>query len=467
MKVKDNPKVYKWILVLSSIALTFMVTFLVFNTYKLKDESFHTFQKESMVAAYGHYIKNDKLFPGGNAVFTDYFENQLPDLFAIDDKATFEKTKDSVVNELISHLQQASNFDAIFNQILTDQHLDKDFIYKLTFDKLEIMKDPALGWFTIYGSKAPYAGATIAGTLKKVSSNNRALQLSVNDNHGYDYRFTYNLYIDRPNRVFQVIKDMSLVLFFSISCIVLTILINYRTFQNWVSQRKETQLKNDFIQHIRHEFNTPITTILVAARTLNEMSLLGKDAKDVFETSAIIERQGMRLRAYVKQILTSITMEEQEPELLHLDIDELTSVLLRDIALRFEDKITITYQKVEKPYFTWVDTLLYLCILDNLVENAYKFNKEKEKNVHIFWKDASKDSVHLCVQDNGIGIKDQDMDYIFNKFYRSKSTPTKSGLGLGLYYSYLSATKMGWQIKTIAHQAQGTLFEITIPLKSV
>jgi len=236
MKVKDNPKVYKWILVLSSLALTFMVTFLVFNTYKLKDESFHTFQKESMVAAYGKYIKNDKLFPGGNKVFADYFEKQLPELLTLKDSIIFKKTTDSVVNELINHLQQASNFDSLFNKILIDQQLDKDFVYKLTFDKLEIMRDSAQGWFTIYGLQDPYAGASIAGTLQKISAKNRALQLSVNDNQGYDYRFTYNLYVDRPNRALQVMKDMSLVLFFSIACIVLTILINYRTFQNWVSQ---------------------------------------------------------------------------------------------------------------------------------------------------------------------------------------------------------------------------------------
>lgn len=467
MKVKDNPKVYKWILVLSSLALTFMVTFLVFNTYKLKDESFHTFQKESMVAAYGKYIKNDKLFPGGNKVFADYFEKQLPELLALKDSIIFKKTTDSVVNELINHLQQASNFDSLFNKILIDQQLDKDFVYKLTFDKLEIMRDSAQGWFTIYGLQDPYAGASIAGTLQKISAKNRALQLSVNDNQGYDYRFTYNLYVDRPNRALQVMKDMSLVLFFSIACIVLTLLINYRTFQNWVSQRKETQLKNDFIQHIRHEFNTPITTILVAARTLTEMPLVGKDARDVLETSAIIERQGMRLRTYVKQILTSITMEEQEAELLLLDIDELTAVLLRDIALRFEDKIAITYEAPEETHMVLADTLLYLCILDNLIENAYKFNKEKDKKVHIFWKNSGKDTLHLYVQDNGIGINSQDIDHIFHKFYKSKNAPTKSGLGLGLYYSYLCATKMGWQLKNIPNQAQGTLFEIIIPYKSV
>ena len=466
MKVKDKPQVYKCVLVLSSIALACMVTFLVFNTYKLKDERFHAFQKESMVSAYGQYVKNEKLFPGGNKLFAEHFEKQLPDLLSIEDQVLFEVTKDSIVSGFLVQLRQHHNFDALFNRILIDQHLDQDFIYKLTFDRMEIIKKPDQGWTTIYQVNVDDPEAGIAGTLRKVSTNNRALQLSINNNQGAEYRFTYSLFVDRPNRVSQVLQDMSLVLFFSAACILLTILINYRTFQNWVNQRKETQLKNDFIQHIRHEFNTPITTIVVAARSLYDMPFATANEKEVKETSAIIERQGMRLRSYVKQILMSITLEEQKPDFILSDSNELTAVLLRDITLRFEDKISITYKKAEKAYPVWVDSLLYLCILDNLVENACKFNKEKNKHVHLFWQVTDANVLQLCIQDNGEGIPRDDMNYIFQKFYRSKKAQSRSGLGLGLYYSYLCASKMNWKIVVAEAPEKGTRMEIIIPTKN-
>lgn len=466
MKVKDNPKVYKWVLVLSSVALACMVTFLVFNTYKLKDERFHTFQKESMVSAYGQYVKNEKLFPGGNKLFAEHFEKQLPHLLSIEDQTLFEATKDSIVNVFLGQLRQHHNFDSLFNRILIDQQLDQDFIYKLTFDRLEIIKNPDRGWITIYQVKADDPQAGIAGTLRNILNNNRALQLSINNNQGAEYRFTYSLFVDRPNRVSQVLQDMSLVLFFSAACILLTILINYRTFQNWVNQRKETQLKNDFMQHIRHEFNTPITTIVVAARSLYDMPFTATNEAELKETSAIIERQGMRLRSYVKQILTSITLEEQEPELVLSDINELTAVLLRDSALRFEGKISISYQSAEQSIPVLVDSLLYSCILDNLIENAYKFNKEKDKHVQIFWQGSNSGTLQLCVQDNGVGIDHDDMHYIFQKFFRSKNTASKSGLGLGLYYSYLCASKMHWEIAVVAAPYGGTHITIAMPRKS-
>lgn len=467
MKAIDNPKIYKWILVLSSTALSAMILFLVYNTYKLKDESLYALQKESMVSAYGQYIKNEKLFPGGNNIFAHYFETQLPHLLSIQDPALYAHTKDRVVRVLIEQLRQHQNFDSLYHRILKDQRLDQDFVYRLTFDQLEIIKNAEQGWETIYQAKADDPRAKIAGTLSSVSPANRALQLSVNNSeHTHNYRFTYSLYVDRPNRVLNVIFDMSFVLLLSAACIVLTIMINYRTFRNWVRQRKENQLKEDFIQHIRHEFNTPITTIVVAARGLYELPLAEANEAELRETSTIIERQGLRLRSYVKQILMSITIEDQEPELHMSDINELTAVLLRDITLRMENKLHITYQKSDKPIYALVDSLLYLCILDNVIDNAYKFNQERDKKVQIFWQDDEADRLRLCIQDNGEGINPEEISYIFQRFYRASSTHRKSGLGLGLYYSHLCAAKMNWEINgTVADQGKGTRIEIIISRK--
>jgi len=248
MKFKNSPKVYKWILIINLVALISLVTFLVFNTFRLQNDSFQVLEKQSIVSAYGKYIMRDKLFPGGNEIFATYLEKELPGLVKISDEEQFETLKNRILDTFFHKLQTENHMDQLFQQILRENNIKSNLAYQITFDKLEIIKDKEGEWRSIYEEKAPHKGVEIAGKLQKLSNYNRAFQLAVNDDKGSDYRFTYGFYVDYPNRIVQVLKEMILVLLLSITCIVLIIIISYKTFQNWMNQRKEAQLKSDFLQ---------------------------------------------------------------------------------------------------------------------------------------------------------------------------------------------------------------------------
>lgn len=465
MKFKNSPKVYKWILIINLVALISLVTFLVFNTFRLQNDSFQVLEKQSIVSAYGKYIMRDKLFPGGNEIFASYLEKELPGLVKISDEEQFETLKKRILDTFFHKLQTENHMDQLFQQILRENNIKSNLAYQITFDKLEIIKDKEGEWRSIYEEKAPHKGVEIAGKLQKLSNYNRAFQLAVNDDKGSDYRFTYGFYVDYPNRIVQVLKEMILVLLLSITCIVLIIIISYKTFQNWMNQRKEAQLKSDFLQHIRHEFNTPITTILVSASHLKELGSQPEEFSEMRDIGAIIERQAQRLKSYIKQIIESITIEDQRADLVEMDINELTELLLRDIRLRFNEQIDIVYEAYIFPKKVAVDALLYFSILDNLVENAFKFNPAAVRQIRFSWAENLSGDLELSIVDNGLGLGTADVEKIFEKFYRRKEHSSKVGLGLGLYYVHICAQKMNWSIKAKNNPQGGAHFILTIPIK--
>lgn len=462
MLVRNSPSLYKWVLVCSFAMLSVLIAVLIFNTYRYKDENFQNDQKWAIEKAYGHYIMNDKLFPGGNAIFGAYLEPYLPEFIRLheQDQVAFEKKKAAVLDAFWQELRLQRSMDTVFLQIVAQEGLDSSLRYSLQVDRLELLL-PAKGqWLSIYPDGENQGPVRVGGSLAEPTDNNRVLKLAVNAGHELVYRFSYSLYADYPNRSWRLLQDMLPVFGFSIVCILLLIFINYLTYRNWVDQRKESQLKTEFLNHIRHEFNTPITTILICANSLKEQhSLL--QAADVLSMGQIIERQASRLKVYFKQILDSVTIQEQKPQLAQVAISALTQELLQDISLRYDGRIAIQVDSLPEDRHVWVDPMLYFSILDNLVSNALKFNRQDLPAVHVRWEQEG-DQLQLLLEDNGIGIEEEEQKQVFDQFYRSPQAGNTAGLGLGLYYVKTCIARMDWAIEVDSLKKGGTVFKITM-----
>ncbi|MBE8713828.1 sensor histidine kinase [Sphingobacterium hungaricum] len=465
MVVRNSPLLYKWVLVCSFLMLSVLIGVLVFNTYRYKDKNFQNYQKQAIEKAYGHYIMNDKLFPGGNGIFGTQLEPYLPELVRLheQDKVAFGAKRDTVLSSFWQELRNGNSMDTVFSQIVAQEGLDSSLQYSLQFDRLELLLPADGQWFVLYPSGEAEWPVPIAGNLAAPTENNRVLKLSVNAGHEAVYRFSYSLYVDYPNRFARVLQDMLPVFSFSIACILLLVFINYLTYRNWVDQRKEAQLKTEFLNHIRHEFNTPITTILICANSLKEQhSQL--QAADVSSMGQIVERQAERLKLYFKQILDSVTIQEQQAQLELVGISGLTEELLQDISLRYADQIAIRIDPLSAERHVWVDPSLYFSILDNLVSNALKFNHRHLPAVDFQWNQEG-NRLQLLVEDNGIGIEEKDQKLVFDQFYRSNQAGKTSGLGLGLYYVKTCVSRMDWDIAVGSSKSGGTIFTITINLE--
>lgn len=203
-------------------------------------------------------------------------------------------------------------------------------------------------------------------------------------------------------------------------------------------QKKVTELKNDFINNMTHEFKTPISSISLAAQMLGDESVKKTPALTQRLTTTIID-ETKRLRFQVEKVL-QMSMYENQQTNLHMkevDANELIAGVTHTFALKVEKnggKI-ITNLRAENPIIL-VDDMHFTNVIFNLMDNAVKY-KRKDADLELN-VDTWNESGLLCIaiKDNGIGIKKEDLKRIFEKFYRvhTGNLHDVKGFGLGLAY---------------------------------
>ncbi|WP_286896045.1 MULTISPECIES: sensor histidine kinase [Sphingobacterium] len=458
---RTGKNLYPWAFGTSFLILTVLIGFLIFNTYKLEDKNYQIGQLNQIQNAYGAVIMDDKIFPGGDAIFQTTLVPCLPTWYEkkITKSADADQFGNHCMSRFLDEMRSRQSLNSIFRQIVHQQGLDTTLVYLFHFDKLEIYNARDRTWTTFYALEADDRAGLISGKLKRGTNNNRVFQLSVSDKNPIPYRFTYSLYVDYENRDWRVVQRMLPVFLLSLPCIVVIVFLSYRTYSNWINQRKLADLKTSFLNHMRHEFNTPLTTILISAHSLIDRET-GKDDKEFAQLGRIVERQAKRLKAYFEQVMGSVALQEQEAKIVSVSIDRLTQQILNELHLRYQGEIEIQYEPLAEDVEMNLDEDYYFSILDNLVSNAIKFNDNSKKTIQLSWEQQGP-HYNLKIVDNGVGIATADRGAIFTAFYRGKLSGNKPGLGLGLYYVKSYLDRLGWTIHVAGGKSgSGTIFYI-------
>ena len=222
--------------------------------------------------------------------------------------------------------------------------------------------------------------------------------------------------------------------------------------------------RQEFVANVSHELKTPMTSVKVLADSLNQqpdapVELYREFMQDITEE---IERENK----IINDLLTLVKMDKTEAELEVQPVDinallEATLKRLRPIA-RARD-IEMTFESI-RPVTAEVDELKMSQIFTNLVENAVKYNKEHG------WVKVRLDADHqfftVEVADSGIGIKQEDYDHIFERFYRVDKSHSREigGTGLGLSITRSAVLLHRGSIKVGSVEGEGTVFTVKIPL---
>ena len=234
-------------------------------------------------------------------------------------------------------------------------------------------------------------------------------------------------------------------------------------------QKKLTDMKNDFINNMTHEFKTPISTISLAAQMLNDSSVR-KSSNMLEHISNVINDETKRLRFQVEKVLQMSMFERQKATLKLQDVD--ANTIVENIIHTFKIKVEKYGGHIEavlkaEQSIIHVDEMHFTNVIFNLLDNAVKYRREDEslKN-SVTTRDVSGGRLEVTVADNGIGIRREDLKKIFEKFYR---VPTGNlhdvkGFGLGLAYVNKMVRELGGQITVESELGQGTRFIITLPL---
>lgn len=465
------------IAVIGFVVLVGVQYFLVYNTYKLKSDQILINETNLISDDYAYAIRNDKLFPGGQAIIDSFINRNMLKMEQLynQDKQKLASYGQSVCDSIFKTLRLRSGIDSLMASILKANHIEKELVWLSTIDHLSITFN-GKQYITLYDKGQRYGyiedayqikGVSISGFLKNVSSANLVSGYTISTPTAYSSRIGFSLYVDTPHRTRTIIMQMLPTFLLSAFSMLSLALIFYITFRNWSKQKKLAEMKSDFINSINHEFQTPLSAIIVANKTL-EKDQVKENKEMVTSLTGVIGRQAERLSSLFRQVMDITMMNESTLQKEPVVIEELLKEVVDDYMIQADNsKVEIAFEEPDMPrHLVLLDRFWVTTMIINIIENGIKYNTSTIKRISIFTTESEK-SLTVHIVDNGVGIPAGEFKNIFDKFYRTtKSIENKAvkGLGLGLYYTKLCIEAHRWQLHVDTVEKSGTDFSIVIPL---
>ena len=222
--------------------------------------------------------------------------------------------------------------------------------------------------------------------------------------------------------------------------------------------------QEDFIATVSHELRTPLTSIRGFAQTmLASWDRLDDESKKKF--LGIIEQQSNRLINLVENILSVTKLPNESLILKNIPVNSSIIPVVQIVQQQYKHHKFITLLDKSNPSVT-VDLEKFQQIMINLIENAAKYSDEAS-TVKIITSHTDK-NVSVKIQDEGIGISDEDKEKIFGKFSRIDNPLTRKiqGSGLGLFITKTLVDKMHGEI-VVRSLDKGSEFEVIFPAYNI
>ena len=212
--------------------------------------------------------------------------------------------------------------------------------------------------------------------------------------------------------------------------------------------RELDSLKDEFVGLVSHELRTPLTSISGYLELLGDPEA-GPLNDEQSEFLAIIDRNARRLRTLVDDLLFVARLEAGRLDLKHVEVDP-TDVVIHAVDSarpRAADRGVALVVEAEGPAVVIGDADRLAQLLDNLVSNALKFTpRDGSVEARLDLRDGH---ARLQVADSGIGIEQEELGHLFERFYRASTAVSQQvpGTGLGLYISKAIAEAHGGSIE--------------------
>ena len=213
--------------------------------------------------------------------------------------------------------------------------------------------------------------------------------------------------------------------------------------------------EKQFSSDVSHELRTPVSVILTESQYSLEYVDNIEEARDSF---SVIQRQAKRMSELINQIMELSKIEKQTgiPSD-RINFSETVEKILGDYKNLFAEKNIEMAKKIEENIYIIGDKIMIERLFDNLLNNAMKFTKDKI-NVKLY---SEEEKCVLEVEDNGIGISEQDKELIWKRFYQvndSRNKKINKGFGLGLFLVSKIIEQHGGTIDVESVLNEGTKF---------
>ena len=234
-------------------------------------------------------------------------------------------------------------------------------------------------------------------------------------------------------------------------------------------QKKLSEMKNDFVNNMTHELKTPVSTISIAAQMMRD-SDISKSPEVFRHISTVINDETKRLGFLVEKVLQMSLFEDQKAslKLKEIDVNDLIANVANTFAIKVEKSGGIIDIDLRAEDSTIMGDEMHITnMLFNLMDNAVKYRRE-HVTLRLMTRTRNEgDKIIISMEDNGIGIKKDNLRKIFDRFYRipTGNVHNVKGFGLGLAYVRKVAEDHKGSIRAENGIGNiGTTFIITLPI---
>ena len=225
--------------------------------------------------------------------------------------------------------------------------------------------------------------------------------------------------------------------------------------------------RQEFVSNVSHELKTPLTSMKVLADSLNGSEDVPIEMYKEFmlDIGDEIDRE----TKIINDLLSLVRMDKSGAQLnvTAVNINELIEHILKRLKpIAEKSDIEVVYESF-RPVVAEVDEVKFTLVVTNLVENAIKYNNEGG------WVHISLNSDHqffyIKVEDNGLGIPEDSVEHIFERFYRADKSHSREigGTGLGLAITKSAIAMHNGEIKVRSKLNEGSTFDVRIPLNYI
>ena len=225
--------------------------------------------------------------------------------------------------------------------------------------------------------------------------------------------------------------------------------------------------RQEFVANVSHELKTPLTSMKV----LSDALLMQPDApaelyqEFMQDLSEEIDRENQ----IINDLLSLVRMDKAAATMnvKSMDINELLELILKRLrTIARKNNVEVVLESI-RPVTAEIDEVKFAQAISNLVENAIKYNHDNGRvKVSL---DADHQMFTVEISDNGIGIPEDDLEHIYERFYRVDKSHSREigGTGLGLAITKNAILLHKGTIKAESVEGEGTTFTVRIPLSYI
>jgi len=438
--------------VIALIVLSTVQCYLVKTTYDYKVAQFHTEIKNEIAQISNNYSDIDSVIVSKKeALYKSLSENYIKG----------KKTKLDIKNGILGNEFQdvlTQKIKRKFERDLPNLNID----FAIVLNKFILYQNTKKA-DTIFSEK-PFIQNKLYGNL--VSLNHAFLVRSyvgttngTFENQDYKLLTEDSMYVSVIDWEMIILRRMMFVLILSLLSILTLITLFVIAIKALIKQKKVSDVKTDFINNITHELKTPLATLGISTKILEQKNIRDND-ENFTSIVNTISRQNNRLQHLIDQVMAnSLAENEIELQKERIETEDFLLSIINDFKITFP-KINLQTDFQSQKTILVLDKFHLTTAFLNVLENAVKYGS----NTITIKTRIVQNQFSISIEDDGIGIEKNKQSLLFEKFYRVEqgNLHNTKGLGLGLYYVNQIIKAHQGSVSVVSDLGKGTQFTILL-----